>query len=396
VDEMSNTDPNEHPPFPDGQPDKDPDKPMPNDVKSYAYSYPRNVEPIVGAVFKWKTPPPEEKAPYSAEGVVINTPNCSFKLVRKLLENGHTTYPDTKSEQKVVDDDKVHAFLTPNRKVKRGNGTENKASDLKPVTIEWTVYNKDNIPISKSRSTHTLYVTWIEKHYLKETYFNLSCVMADGEKPTTEDGKKIITNKIFSDFEDLDVLRMDGSSLGYYRNENNTTDSDVLIMMKDGQCAAHVRLMDYALDLAGVTSKCQEIKPNGIDTRDTRLLVKNWTFENGSLPPLWTHRFQELGEPPSEVTPLPEGVQGQGKLNPVIKRFQKHFIIEYSNVIYDPSYGKKFEGADAQTLWEDASLSGLDSFGRFQISPGVFQDDIAVAKPVKTDERETVFEDFDL
>jgi hypothetical protein len=37
-----------------------------------------------------------------------------------------------------------------------------KAKDLKPLKIRWTVYDKNGTPMGESDSTHTIYVTWDE------------------------------------------------------------------------------------------------------------------------------------------------------------------------------------------------------------------------------------------
>jgi hypothetical protein len=348
IDEKSDIDPKD---FPDGSVDPELGKPKPNNMKSYAYSYVSNKKPMVEAVFKWKNSPPPEGSPYSAEGKVVDTPNCEFKLERKQL-SGDVTYPATVADQNIVKERLIQAYVTANRKVDRSGGPAN----LVPVTIEWTVFDKNSNEVGKSQSTHTIYVTWDEPATAlrQETLLNLSCVMANGVKADSVAEKNSVTDKIYGEFQDLEIKRMDGEVLGYYRGPTDLVEVYQILKINkiavNGQCACFAELFQESLAINRVASTRYSVKSN-FGGSSPGLLVKNWTFSNGSLPGPWTHRFE------SEVSPLPDGIQGQGKINPIKKLFSQHFVVVRSGRIFDPSYGTgPFTGSN--TNWEFASLHG--------------------------------------
>ena len=62
------------------------------------------------------------------------------------------------------------------------------------------------------------------------------------------------------------------------------------------------------------------------------------------------------------------GLPGQGVATPAVKYFADHAGVTKGNVLYDPSYGKKYNGASpAASLkaWEEASIF---SFGTINIA----------------------------
>lgn len=390
VDIKSNTDPNQNPQFPDGNADEDPNGKKPNNVKSYAYSYISDQTAEVYAKFKWNsdTPPLVSDKQYYAEAVVIDTTNCGFKLPRKALI-GNLIYPVTVSENDPKtnygaeitkkQNRRIEAHVTANRTIVRSDGTTNLSDNLKPLTIEWTVYDKyeDGIEVGKSKSTHTIYVTYVKPStgLRQETLFNLSCVAAKGMFALTDHEKNAVTDKIYSEFQDREIKRMDGEVLGYYRGPaelNNV--SQILEISKisvNGQCGCFADLLQKSLAINGVKCLQYRVKPIFSDAK-LGMLVKNWAFANGSLPGPWTHRFNKYEPSKSEVTSLPSGVQGQGKINPTEKLFKLHFVVIQSDRIFDPSYGTgPYTGSSIN--WEFASLDGFVSEGLHRVSATDYQ-----------------------
>jgi hypothetical protein len=195
---------------------------------------------MVGAVFKWKNDPPSEGSPYSVEGKVINTPNCEFKLEKKQLV-GDVTYPATVADQDVVKERRIQAFVAGNRKVSRSDGRIDHSSGLGSVTIEWTVYDVDNKPVGTSQSTHTIYVTWDEPatNLRQETLFNLACEMANGMSVDAADQGKAVFEKVWSEFSDRVVKRMDGTAMKYWGDPAQLNYSaENLLKFGDGSCSA--------------------------------------------------------------------------------------------------------------------------------------------------------------
>ena len=252
IDEINNEDPLDT--FPDGFPDKTL-MAMPNQIKSYAYSYASTARPIVSGVFKWKNGIPADAAPYSASGEVIDTENCSFKLPKlSLIDN--VTYPPTAatktlliygSPARIVTTRKIQAYLTFNRKVERKNNQgEDKAASLKPIKIRCTVYDKTGTPVGWSDSFHTIYVTWDTPSTLlrQETLFNLSCVMANKDVVNADDSGKSVFDKVWSDFTDREVKRMDDSDLQYYGSYLTVfASTEDLLSKKDGICDSWVKFL---------------------------------------------------------------------------------------------------------------------------------------------------------
>ncbi len=341
--------------FPDGLPDKNPaGSKKPNEIKSYAYAYTSNTKPAVGAVFKWKGAPPADGKPYHAEGEVIDTPNCKVKFERKQLQND-TVYPVTISKQNIVNERKIQAYLTPNRKVERNDGQgKDRAANIQPLKIKWTVTDKNGKTINESISTHTIYVVWDEPKtdFRQETLFNLSCVMLDlseGDVPT------FVHFNNFMEFEDQAVRRMDANLLSYYKNYNVAhTTTDLLLDKADGQCGAWI---DFFIDcgkIQGTDEKdeCRRITPQaGV----TGFIVKDWDFGNKQTSGNAGYPYLNIPKNNFKLNTQYDfmydevkdnmGIIGQNNKNPA-SLFGVHFLMYSHPLYYDPSYGKKYGSID--------------------------------------------------
>ncbi len=357
-DKVNNADQNDL--FPDGQPDKVANVTAgPNAVKSYAYSYVSNKRPMVAAVFKWKTPPPEEGKPYSAKGEVVNSPNCEFKLPKTQLA-GNTSYPATVTAANIVTARKIQGYVTPNRKVARSDGTTDLAANLGPVTIEWTVYDKNDRLVGTSRSTHTIYVTWDEPATTlrQETLFNLACETSNGMTIGTDAGKAVF-DKIWTEFSDREVKRMDSVVMGYYSKVpfvayTNLTSVPELIDTADGPCQKWASLLRETSRVHGDNpSKISKIEGDPVTVNEVAptvisMIVKDHTC--AGAPP-----YQKEIDANKDITRNAFS-PAQGTIKPAKDVFADHAVVRFgtSEVIYDASYGKK---PDNIRDWENISLS---------------------------------------
>ena len=370
IDERSNSNPNESPPFPDGSPDPDPDKPTPNNVKSYAYSYVSNKRPMVGAEFRWRNGAPPDGSPYSAEGKVVNTPNCGFTLKRNTLI-GDTVYPDTVTAEadNIVKERRIQAYVTGNRKVPRSDGTKDQSQDLVPVTIEWTVFDKAGKAVGTSQSTHTIYVTWDEPStpLRQETLFNLSCVMANGMQSNTgattadEALRWNIIVKTWDEFKDKSVLRMSGNPITYWMHQaaynNNSSagmDSPYLLKQGDGRCQGWAELFrDVFLVNSIADLKQADIYP----------YPPMYTDPSGNLAAV----AKDLIIKPANIAQGPTKIPKNDFLNHAVMvwkcpfpKLSKESLLSQQALIgakvFDPSYGIY---VNSNREWEIHSLAGV-------------------------------------
>jgi hypothetical protein len=364
IDRLNNADPSDD--FPDGTPDEDKAQTKPNHVKSYAYSYHTEQKPKVEAIFKWKDGAPPEGRPYSAKGIVIETDNSTFELPKQELE-GDTKYNMISATKNVVDAKKIQAYLTANRKVERKvkAGTD-MAKNLKPLQIRWTVYDKDNKVVGESNSTHTIYVTRAAPTTTlrQETLFNLSCVMANGIAMVAADQGKSVFDKIWSEFEDRKVKRMDEEYLCYYKNgvkQSEVSDTtDGLLTELNGQCLAWVTLL---LDSA----KCQALGnlfhigvAAGGDDAELLMVIKNWSPNLTDplhiiMPTVYPDTSCSLGNAKYGDLTSDEGLPGQNVSTPYVKIFGSHAICKMGELYYDPSYGTTYQN---ETDFENKAIFG--------------------------------------
>jgi hypothetical protein len=119
-----------------------------------------------------------------------------------------------------------------------------------------------------------------------------------------------------------------------------------------------------------VDSELFKIKPIFVGD-PAGILVKNWTFNTGSLPGPWTHRVDWNDPTESEISSQPDGVEGQGTDIPLKKVFSLHYIAMQSGRIFDPSYGtiaSETPGSSVQLDWEENSLDGYVKSGEILVS----------------------------
>ena len=196
------------------------------------------------------------------------------------------------------------------------------------------------------------------------TLVHLGCSNAAGE--TTVAG---CTARIWADFTDRDVRRVDGTQLTYYGSwqcQNVTTAE--LLAEGDGQCGAWANFFIDMRKVQGIDSPDEYVTirpapPSGIPQQYARLLCKNWNFAGIGSSGSVVYPYLNLPDTPylgdaqyfwkfAEVTDA-MGMPGQGNPNPA-SFFQNHQVF-IDGEYYDPSYGVKHSSIQD---WEDDMIAG--------------------------------------
>ena len=173
------------------------------------------------------------------------------------------------------------------------------------------------------------------------TLAHLGCKNANGENTAAN-----CTSKIWSEFTDRDVRRVDGVQLTYYASYtcvNVTTAS--LLANGDGQCGSWAKFFIDMRKVQGIDDTDEYVIFEPI--ADDGFCVKNWTFTGAGSSGHATHPYLNLPDFPlvgatsynwkfAEVVDA-TGIPGQGNANPA-SLFNNHQVV-ISGQYYDPSYG---------------------------------------------------------
>lgn len=354
VDHVNAADPSDE--IPDGIPDSVPNQQSPDNVKSYPYSYHSTQRPKATAKFKLVNP--HNFHPVWAKGICV-TPGCNFEYEEKELING--VYPETQANKTIVSPRKIKCFTTSNRRILR-NGAPQQTS----LDIQWMVkFNGHGSYINAEMSRHTIYVTWgVPATALRqETLFNLSCSMADGQTATNAIEQLAVFKKIWDDFKDRDVKRMDVKTMQYWgeyslanRNTQNANFYNVasLLLNADGVCQTWQQLLNHC-------TLCQSIsdpKLTTVSIDKARLysisgVTKNHSQKN--IEPIFMLKHRAYVDAHTVPT-VGEKLPGQGNPFPQVDNFVNHAFIRFAGRVYDPSYGTDY---DSPKAWENGSLCAL-------------------------------------
>lgn len=251
----------------------------------------------------------------------------------------------------------------------------------------------DNLSWERSYSEHELYLTYNASTPSYETVFHIGCTNANGKTSESQ-----VVSSIWSKFASKNVRRKGDSAQFKYWNPVSSTPQRLSLMLQDananGSCIAWSQFFKEALN-AQFSSGAQVYKVTPIS--GTGFLVKNWKFGRHISPGTdgilnSTTTSDDVVES-DFIFPGPngvldsstsgddiivdgffngdtypylvgydaidqEGVPGQGNANP-LGIFGNHFIVRYSGVYYDPSYGSG--GFSSSKAHEDASIDGICS-----------------------------------
>jgi hypothetical protein len=236
-----------------------------------------------------------------------------------------------------------------------------KKDDAKAFKIDWEIKIGDFNWLKIVTTKHTVYVTLGDPSPMKdfngnnvtlrqETLFEIGCQNADGETD-----QATATAKIWSEFTDRVVKRIDGTQMTYYDSYLcANTEAASLLKFGDGQCGAWADLLIRTRQVQGMN-----------DTNEYRFFfsnqgpgvegfaVKDWTFHGAGTSgnPAYPYlNILPIGNPDAyigqnsynfayaEVTD-DNGIAGQGNPNPA-SLFNNHQVM-VSGEYYDPSYGIK-------------------------------------------------------
>ncbi len=251
--------------------------------------------------------------------------------------------------------------------VECSNPFANEVDFFDPMSITWS-FSMDggSTWCNAGTSANQTYVTLGDPlTTVFHTLAHLGCKNADSENTEAN-----CTSKIWSEFTDRDVRRVDGVQLTYYASYtcgNVTTAS--LLANGDGQCGSWAK---FFIDMR---------KVQGIDDTDEYVIfepmaddgfcAKNWTFTGAGSSGHATYPYLNLPDSPlvgatsynwkfSEVDDA-TGIPGQGNANPA-SLFNNHQVV-ISGQYYDPSYG--VQHATLQVI-DDNAIDG------FYIGPGTY------------------------
>jgi hypothetical protein len=192
---------------------------------------------------------------------------------------------------------------------------------------------------------------------------HLSCKNADGLGDNTTQ----IISAVWSEFTDLDVRRVDGVQLAYYRTSTcNITGSAGLIQNGEGQCGSWARLFIDLLLVQGIDNRAgfTIVKPS--DSTEMGFIVKNWNFIGSGTSGIPSYPWLNIGVAPLYLTASLNfkyqevvdviGISGQGNSNP-LSFFGNHQIVKIGSVYYDPSYGRTYSSIGNM---DDVAIEGYN------------------------------------
>jgi hypothetical protein len=261
--------------------------------------------------------------------------------------------------------------------VECSNPFVNEVDFFDPMSIAWSFSADDSSTrCDAGTSVNQTYITLGDPlTTVFHTLVHLGCKNADGENMEAN-----CMSKIWSEFTDRDVRRIDGVQLTYYATStctNITTAS--LLANGDGQCGAWSHFMKDCLCVQGITNATiKTVAPKdhwayNNDDEELAILahdgffINNWQFQypwdcvddqNGNwidddfedvlstnitytgVGDGWLYPYiSELGSDFIDQS----GIAGQGTQDPALSQFNFHKLIKYHNNYYDPSYGNSYD-----------------------------------------------------
>ena len=239
-----------------------------------------------------------------------------------------------------------------------------------PMLIKWNVSmtsGGEKVWLDGGTSSNQAYVTLGDP--LTTTYHTLAHLGCKNAKDETS--VQNCTAKIWNEFTDRDVRRVDGARLTYYKSYRCTnTTTKGLLASCDGQCGAWAKLFIDIRKVQGIDDKDEyvvfsPIPPQGVSRDYVGFLVKNWTFSGtgrsgySDYPYLnvlsdtdfiSSTEYQWKYSDVSDAT----GIAGQGNENQA-SLFNNHQVV-IDGKYYDPSYGVQYSSLEEL---EDRSIDGF-------------------------------------
>lgn len=317
--------------------------------KKYPICFTRNTKMKVSA--KWQIEPPGFSGPIKIKG--DGPGNLDFP---------ETTATITGSELTITDVECLNPF-------------KNEVDFFDPLSINWLFSIDGGLSWRDAgKSNNQTYVILGDPlSTVFHTLVHLGCKNAIGENTVTA-----CTEKIWNEFVDRDVRRVDGVQLTYYGSYNCTNITTAELLAKgDGQCGAWAKFFIDMRKVQGIDDPDEYVIFEPII--DDGFIVKNWSFSGSGLSGIASHPYFNIPYSPlilptsynwkfAEVSDNP-GIPGQGNPNPA-SLFNNHQVV-ISGQYYDPSYGLRH--ASLQEIDDNA----IDGFYR---GPGKLSVDEPVVK----------------
>ncbi len=252
----------------------------------------------------------------------------------------------------------------------------NKVDFFDPMLIDWSIsisMNGLKTWLDGGTCSNQTYITLGDPlTTVYHTLAHIGCRNAQGEVSAQN-----CTAKIWDEFTDRDVRRVDGVQLTYYASYNcANVDTATLLLHGDGQCGAWASLFIDLRKVQGIDDKNEyvvfyPIAPPGIPQNYVGFLVKNWTFSGVGLSGYPQYPYLNILD--SGFIGLTEyrwkyaevndavGIPGQGNHNPA-SLFNNHQVV-IEGKYYDPSYGVQYSSL------EELEAQSIDGFyiGPFQL-----------------------------
>jgi hypothetical protein len=243
-----------------------------------------------------------------------------------------------------------------------------------PMTIEWTAQHKaagETVYTEEyaGNSQNQVYVTLGEPHaILYHTLVHIACKNANGENTAND-----AVTKIWGEFTDRYVQRVDGMLLKYYGNWTMSNYSTATLLINaDGRCGAWMRFLIDILALHNITATDVAVIPEA----KQGFLIKTWRLPAGAGPFTndgiaginpWTFIGTSSYQWQVEAVSDGRGIPGQGTANPA-SIFANHALVRYNGTLYDPSYGVSY----ANVADMEKNISGYFTYSEQGISPNKF------------------------
>lgn len=248
-----------------------------------------------------------------------------------------------------VSDDTVTITLT------SANAFADQVDFFDSLAITWAYGLTSSGPWKEAgTSENQVYVTLGQPQTtVYHTLVHLGCKNADGE--TTKDGT---VDKIWSEFTDIVVRRMDEEQLWYWYNwleedpeARNTPD---LLLKANGDCEAWAKFFIDMLKVQDISSSLYEVVEK-THPSNYGFLIKEWQFEGSGVSPETQPYVYIGGEDAFDTVPNVSRGKAQGNNDPP-GLFYNHYIVKYGYLFYDPSYGTGPFYDEQQ--WENTSSDG--------------------------------------
>ena len=215
-----------------------------------------------------------------------------------------------------------------------------------PLTLSWVVStDRGNTWAEAGETANQVYVTYGTPGYptCYHTMLAIGCRRAKGLTLADGTTRAAVIAAIFAEFATLQVKSWQGDyTFKYYSTQNGPWVSTVaeLLQRKDGRCGAWAEFFANTCLVLGNNIGVSQVNvyPGPSGNEASWLAVKNWT----------TQPLTGKGS-----------VRAQGG-QPKKQGFVDHALVSGGSTLYDPSYGKAFQGnnLNAQLLsWQRASLS---------------------------------------